>query len=165
MSPPFAGLPVGSLELVSFPFEPFGLDLPVVGVLSFVSADTVRPLEVTGAAFVLSMKASESVTTTPTAIPAPEPAADESATVVIVLVMLEVIFTLPFVAEIELVSESWLFALATSTVAATDESLLSAFSQWVLSVDGAAVLSTAAMLSFASYRLPSVVSVTTSPLL
>ena len=134
---------------MSLPFEPFGLDLPVVGVLSSVSADTVRLFALTGVAFVLSMNASESVTTTPTAIPAPEPAADESATVAMLLVSFEVIFTLPFVAEIELVPESWLLAVATSTVAATDESLLSATSQFVVSVLGgsACVLSMSCLAS------------------
>ena len=53
--------------------------------------------------------------------------------------MLELIFTLPLVAEIELVSERLLFALATSTVAATDESFVSATSQFVESVSGVAV--------------------------
>ena len=65
------------------------------------------------------------------------------------VVTLEVIFTLPFAAEIELVSESWLLAVATSTVAAaTDESLLSTTSQFVESASGAVVL--LAMSFFAS---------------
>jgi hypothetical protein len=56
------------------------------------------------------------------------------------VIMLELIFTLPLGAEIVLVSDSWLFAVATRTVAAIDESLLSATSQFVVSASGAVVL-------------------------
>ncbi len=47
------------------------------------------------------------------------------------------IVTSPFVALIELVSDSWLFANATSTDAATDESLVETSSQSVESLLGA----------------------------
>ncbi len=128
-----------------------------------VSAETVSPPALTGVAALLSMKASESVVSTATAMPAPEPASEESAVDVTLVVRLEVMATLPVPAEIEAVSESWLLAVVATWTAVTEASLVLAFSQFAESECGAVVSLLTSFL--ASYRLPSAASVTTSPFL
>ena len=112
----------GFVELDAVLSEPLGLALPVVGPELSVSARTLRLLPLTGVAALLSMYASESVMKTATAMPAPEPAAEESAFVVTLVLTLDVIATSPPVAEIQLVPDSWLLPNARTNVAATDES-------------------------------------------
>ena len=67
--------------------------------------------------------ASESVTTMPTATPAPDFESDESAVVVTFVFMVELMPTVPLAAAIELVSVSRLSAFATTTAAAIEASL------------------------------------------
>ena len=80
------------------------------------------------------------VTTTPTAIPAPEPLCVASASVVTFDFKFEEIVTLPLAAVIVLVSERLLVAPAISVDAATAESWPLASVQFVLSELGAVVL-------------------------
>src|SRR5512135_496256 len=99
-------------------FDPPGLALAVVGLMLFVSADTVRFFAATGVDAVLSTKASASVTTTPTAKAAPDLLSVASASVVMLVFRFALIVTLPFAAVIVLVPDSWLLAFATRTEAA-----------------------------------------------
>ena len=96
--------------------------MPVVGPALSVSARTLRLSPLTGVAALLSMNAFDSVTNTAIATPPPEPADDESAFVETFVFTFDVIATSPVPAEIELVPDSWLFASASTNVAATDES-------------------------------------------
>jgi hypothetical protein len=110
------------------------------------------------------------VTTTPTEIPALEPAADESALVVMLVFRFEEIVTSPLLpAEIVLVPESWLFAEATSTVAATEESFLVLSDHLPRSpASSFGCVEVGPTASVATYRLssppPPIASLTTSPL-
>ena len=129
----FGSFPVPPL---SSEFAPPGLALPVVGDVLFVSAETVRLFARTGVAAVLSTNASESVTTTPTAKAAPDLLSVASASVVMFVFRLALIVTLPLAAEIVLVPESWLLAVATRTEAARAAFWPSALAQSVVSVSG-----------------------------
>ena len=131
----------------SLPCEPFGAAAALVGVVLSVSAETVRFCAVIGVAAVLSTNAFDVATTTPTAMPAPDPASVESPFVVTLVFIDDEIVTSPLAAAIELVSESWLVANATSTEAATDESFVVASSQFAESELGAVLLGVSAFLA------------------
>jgi hypothetical protein len=106
------------------------------------------------------------MTSTATAIPAPEPAAEESASEVMFVLTLEVIETSPFGVEIELVSETWLFPFARTNVATTEESFCSAavhLPSRPSSSLGAVVLLAWSFVA-AYFLFESEVSMTTSPL-
>ena len=110
------------VELLALPSEPFGLDFPLVGAALSVSALIARLAALTGVAALLSMNASDCVTKTATAMPAPRPEAEESAFVETFVLTFEPIVTFWPAAEIALVPESWLLAIASTNVAATEAS-------------------------------------------
>ncbi len=112
----------GFVVSLALPSDPFGLAFPLDGAALSVSALIVRFAAVTGVAALLSMNASESVTKTATAMPAPRPEAEESAFVETFVLTFEVSETSLPGAEMALVPESWLLAIASTNVAAADAS-------------------------------------------
>src|SRR4051794_15228074 len=117
---------VGLFAEPSLSLAPPGLDFASVGAALSVSAMIFRLVPCTGVGAVLSTNASELVIITITAIPAPEPAEEESAVDVTLVFTFDVSETAP-AETIRLVPDSCVFPRASTNAATTEASFCSDF--------------------------------------